>query len=328
MKAVLCKDFAGPDGLVVEDVEPPRPADDEVLLTVHSASVNFMDNLLVSGLYQIKPDLPFVAGTDAAGEVVAVGNQVTRVKPGDRVAAFNWTGGTGAFAEEMVAKEWRVVPLPEEVDYSIGSAILHAYSTALYALRERGQLARGETLVVHGAAGGVGLAAVDVGRHLGARIIGTVGSDAKKGIVREYGAEEVINYATESIRDRVRELTGGKGADVIYDPVGGDAFDQSIRCIAWNGRILVVGFASGRIPQLPVNLALLKSCSVVGVFTGAWVDKFPEEHQTLSRQIMEWVAQGHLKPCVSRVMPLEQARQAMNAIAERTAIGRIVLKVR
>ena len=328
MKAVLCKDFAGPNGLAVEEVEPPRPADDEVLLTVHSASVNFMDNLIVSGLYQMKPDLPFVVGTDAAGEVVAVGKRVKGVKPGDRVAAFNWTVGTGAFAEEMVAKERRVVPLPEEVDYPVGSAILHAYSTALYSLRERGRLERGETLVVHGAAGGVGLAAVDVGRHLGARVIGTVGSEEKKAIVREYGAEEVINYTTESIRDRVRELTGGKGADVIYDPVGGDVFDQSIRCIAWNGRILVVGFASGRIPQLPLNLPLLKSCSVVGVITGAWSDKFPEAYQTLARQIMEWVAQGHLKPFVSRVMPLEEARQAMTAITERTAIGRIVLKVR
>jgi NADPH2:quinone reductase len=325
MRAVLCKSFTGPGDLAIEEVAPPAPAADEVRLEVHAASVTFMDNLIVSGLYQMKPPLPFVAGTDAAGEVVEVGSEVEHLEPGDRVAAFHWTGG---FAEQMVAKGWRAARLPDGVDYVVGSAVLHTYVTSLYSLRIRGRLIAGETLVVHGAAGGVGLAAVDVGRHMGARIIATVGSGAKAELVRSYGAEHVIDYTDESIRDRVREITGGKGADVIFDLVGGDAFDQSIRCIAWDGRILVVGFTSGRIPELPLNLPLLKNCSIVGVFTGAWADRYPQANLALSEEILALVAEGKLKPHISQVLPLEKVGEALDAIAQRTATGRIVLKVR
>ncbi len=324
MKAVLCTDFTGPAGLAVGEVDPPSPGPGEVRIRVRATTVTYMDTLIVSGLYQMKPPLPFVAGTDAAGEVIEVGDGVSRFQPGDRVAAFHWTG---AFAEEMVATEHRTVNLPDSVDFNTGSSILHNYVTGLYALRERAAMRPGETLVVHGASGGVGLAAVDLGRHMGARVIGSVGSTAKADLVREYGAEAVIDYSTESVRDRVRELTGGVGADVIFDTVGGDVFDQSLRCIAWGGRLLVVGFTSGRIPKAPANLPLLKNCSIVGVFSGAWADRFPEEHRRIADTVMEWVAAGHLKPLVSRVMRFEDAAAAMRAIADRAVTGRIVLEV-
>ncbi len=324
MKAVLCRGFTGAEDLKIGDVSAPKPADDEVLIIVHAASVTFMDNLIVSGLYQMKPELPFVPGTDAAGEVAEVGKNVTRLKPGDRVAAFHWTG---AFGEQMVAKEWRTVRLPDEIDYELGSTILHCYVTGLYSLQERAALLPNENLVVHGASGGVGLAAVDLGRHMGAKVIGTVGSDEKGALVRQYGAENVINYNSENVRDRIRELTDGQGADVVFDTVGGDVFDQSIRAIAWNGRILVVGFTSGEVPKLPLNLVLLKNCSVVGVFTGAWADRFPEDNVRISETVLEWVVQGDIKPHLFSTMPLAQAGEAMRRLANREVTGRIALKV-
>lgn len=325
MKAMLCTEFIGPDGLAVGEVDPPKAGRGRVRIAVHAATVTYMDTLIVSGLYQMKPPLPFVAGTDAAGEVIEIGEGVTHFKPGDRVATFSWTG---AFAEEMVADEHRTVRLPDGVDYHVGTTILHNYITGLYGLQKRAALQSGETLVVHGAAGGVGLAAVDLGHHMGARVIGSVGSMVKADLVRQYGAEAVIDYSKESVKDRVRELTDGRGADVVFDTVGGDVFDQSLRCINWGGRLLVIGFTSGRIPQAPTNLPLLKNCSIVGVFTGAWGDRFPEEHRAVADTIMGWVAKGHLKPLVSRVMPLEEVGAAMRAIANREATGRIVLNVR
>ena len=324
MKAVLCHEFTGPAALSVGEAPPPPLGEDEVRISVKCASVSFMDTLLVSGLYQMKPPLPFVPGTDAAGEVVEIGAKVTRFKPGDRVAAFGWTG---AFAEQMVVKDLRAIMLPDALDYERGAAIMHCYVTALYSLRERGALAKGETLLVHGAAGGVGLAAVDLGRHLGARVIATVGADEKAAVVKQYGAEEVINYTAGDFRERVRELTGGRGADVIYDPVGGDVFDQSVRCIAWNGRLLVIGFASGRIPELPANRVLLNNFSVVGVMTGVWADRFPQENVRVSDEVMALAASGAINPLVTQTLPMEKAGDAMQAIVARGVTGRIVLKI-
>lgn len=325
MKAILCTAFTGHQDLQVGEVDPPPLGADEVRIAVHAATVTFMDNLLVSGQYQMKPELPFVVGTDAAGEVLEVGGDVTRVKPGDRVAAACWFG---ALAEEMVTKDYKAIHLPKGVDYELGTIILHNYITGLYSLRDRCQMASGETLVVHGAAGAVGLAAVDLGRHMGARVIGTVGSDEKAQFLLDYGADAAINYNTESIRDRVKELTDGRGADVFYDTVGGDAFDQSVRCIAWGGRILIVGFTSGRIPELAMNLPLLKNFSVVGVFAGAWMERSPEGYIRMADTIMEWVTAGHLKPHIHAEMPLEDAAKAMGMLERREVIGRIVLKVR
>lgn len=325
MRAIVCEQFSGRHGLQESELAAPTPNPDEVLVDVYAASVTFMDCLICRGLYQMKPSLPFVPGTDAAGVVTDIGSDVTRFKPGDRVACFHWTG---AFAETMVAKEHRTVALPENVNFSTGCAILHNYTTAMYALRDRARLQRGESLLVHGAAGGVGLATVDLGRHLGAEVIATVGNDEKIALVQRYGATHVINTAAESIKDRVKELTRAKGADVIFDVVGGECFEQSLRCINWGGRILVVGFASGQIPNLPLNQPLLKNCSIVGVFTGLWADRFPDENQRIANTIMQLVSSGKLHPYVSSVRPLKQVGRAMQSIINRTAVGREVLAVR
>ncbi len=325
MKAVICPAFDGPAGLKIAEIDAPRPGHDEIRIAVHRASVNYLDLLITRGLYQVRPDLPYVVGAEGAGEVIEVGADVTDVKPGDRVAAFHLVG---AFAGEMTAQHRRVVPLPDAVGYDVGCATLHNYATSGYALRYRGQLQAGETLVVHGATGGVGLAALDLGRLWGARVIACVGSDVKAALARDYGVEHVINYSVDSVRDRVLQLTEGRGADVIYDPVGGDVFDQSMRCIASNGRLLVVGFAGGQIPTLPVNRALLKNAAVVGVNTGLWPDQDPGAFQSFARDLFAWVASGDIRPNIARVLPLEQVQDAFAAVDGRSAQGRYVLKVR
>lgn len=324
MKAIICKDFGGPWSLVIEEVAAPAPGDDEVLIAVRRASINYIDLLISRGLYQIRPRAPYVVGAEAAGEIISVGANVAGFKPGDRVATFELTG---AFGEQMTAKPWRTIALPDGVSDDAGAATLHNYITAAYALKIRGQLKSGETLVVHGATGGVGLAAVDLGRLMGARVIAGVGSDQKAALALEYGAVDVINYSTESIRDRIGEFTDGRGADVIFDPIGGDVFDQSQRNLAWEGRILVIGFASGRIAEVGTNRPLLSSSSVVGVNTGLWPDQNPAGFRALADEIMAHVAAGDLKPNISQVLPMEDFLQGMNAIDDRSAQGRVVLRI-
>ncbi|MFH1349642.1 MAG: NADPH:quinone oxidoreductase family protein [Pseudomonadota bacterium] len=325
MRAVLCKGFNGPDALVIEEVTRPGIGEDDVRIAVHAASVNFHDLLMVKGLYQKKLPLPFIAGSEAAGEVIEVGANVTRLHQGDRVALCDYSG---AFAGEMAGKELTAVRLPDGVDYLRAAALRTTYGTAYYALVRRAHIKPEEVLLVHGAAGGLGLAAVDLGRHLGARVIGCVGSDEKMAIVREYGAEYVINTSTDSVRENVLELTGGNGADVILDMVGGDLFDQSLRCINWDGRLLVLGFTSGRIPSIPVNLVLLKSCFIIGVFYFAWMERKPEESRRDLEMLLGWVAEGKIRPHISMTFPLEQAADAMNLIAARKVMGKVVLRVR
>ncbi len=324
MKAVVCTKFDGPAGLSVQSVEAPEPARDEVLIAVDSASVNFIDLLISRGLYQIRPDLPYVVGAEGAGEVIAVGADVENVGPGERVAAFHLFG---AFAEQFAVKHWRTVALPDSVAYGSGAAILHNYITAAYALMVRGQIKPGETLVVHGATGGVGLAAVELGKLWGATVIAGVGSDAKSALAREYGAAEIINYGQEDIRERIGDLTKGRGADLIYDPIGGDIFDQSVRALAWEGRILVIGFAAGRIAQVGANRPLLKSASIVGVNTGAWPEQNPQAFQALAAEVMDLAGAGKVNPKISRTLPLEDFRIAMDAIDDRTAQGRMILQI-
>ena len=324
MKAIICKDFGGPESLVIEEIEAPSPAADEVLIAVRRASINYIDLLISRGLYQIRPEAPYVVGAEAAGEIISIGADVEDFKPGDRVATFELAG---AWGEQMTAKHWRTVALPDDVTDKAGAAILHNYITAAYALKTRGQLASGETLVVHGATGGVGLAAVDLGRLMGARVIAGVGSDAKADLAREYGAVDVINYSSESIRDRIRELTDGRGADVIFDPIGGDVFDQSVRNLAWEGRILVIGFASGRIAEVGTNRPLISSASVVGVNTGLWPNQNPTGFRALADEIMAHVAAGDLTPKISQVLPMEDFLQGMNAIDDRSAQGRVILRI-
>ncbi len=325
MKAVRCNEWGGPDDLVIEDVAPPAPGPGEVRIAVHAAGANFADTLYIAGKYQVRPPRPFTPGGEAAGEVIEVGEGVNRVRPGDRVAACRpW----GAFAEEMVAPEDTVFPLPDGVDYVTAAAVPVVYGTDIHALADRARLAEGETLLVHGAAGGIGLAAVDLGRRMGARVIGTVGSDDKADVVREYGAAHVINYRGESIRERVKALTDGRGADVILDPVGGDAFDQSMRCINWGGRLLVVGFASGRIPELAVNRALLKGCAVIGVNWPEYVRRNPRRFQDQMAAVLGWCASGELRPRIDRTLPLEGTAEALKALMARGVSGKIVITPR
>ena len=325
MRAVLCTAFEGIKSLSIGETAAPRPKPDEVLIDVHAASVSYMDYLMISGGYQMRPPLPYVPGTDAAGVVVAIGSKVDRFRPGDRVTCGGWYGG---FAEQMTAKAGRTSRLPDNVDFGVGSTLLHIYLTAYYSLVHRGRVEPGETVLVTGASGGVGLACVELARLLGARVIAAVGSDAKASIVRDYGADEVINYSSEDVRDRVKALTAGEGIDVCVDNVGGALFGTLARLMRWNGRLLPVGFAGGEVPSLPMNLPLLKNYSIVGVFTGAWADRFPDESSRAADTVLAWVSEGKLRPRIDRVLPLERVAEAMSAIENRSVAGRIVLQAR
>lgn len=325
MKAVLCNSFTGPADLRLSEIDEPKPAGDEILIDVHAASVSFMDQLLVSGLYQLRPSTPFVPGTEASGVVVAIGDDVTTFAPGDRVACSSWTGG---YAERMTAKESKSVRLPDGVTFETAATFLHNYGTAYYALVERARAQRGETVLVTGAAGGVGLAAVDLGRHLGLRVIAGVGSDDKAALARSYGASDVINYRSENLRDRIKSTTSGDGIDIGFDNIGGAIFEQMARLMAWRGRLMPIGFTSGEIPSIAMNLPLLKNYSILGVFVGAWAEKFPEEAAGMNDTLVRLLAEGQIRPHIDRVLPLDDVGQAMSAVTNRTVQGRIVLKIR
>jgi NADPH2:quinone reductase len=284
-----------------------------------------MDYLLVSGRYQMRPPTPFVPGTEGAGVVVAVGAKVTRFSPGDRVACGSWTGG---YAERMVAKELKCTRLPAGVPFETGAAVWHSYGTAYYALVDRAQAQPSEVLFVTGAAGGLGLAAVDLANQLGLRVIAGVGSDGKAAVVRSYGAFEVVNYSKEDLRERIKSLTDGEGVDICFENVGGTIFEQMARLMKWGGRLMPIGFTGGHIPSVPMNLPLLKNYSIVGVFAGAWGDKFPEQAARMNDAIARLLGEGRIHPHVDRVIPLDDVQDAMRAVADRAVQGRIVLKVR
>ena len=323
MKAVVCRVLEGPDALVIEERPSPVPGPGQVLVRVRAASVNFPDYLMTKGLYQLKPELPFTPGMEAAGDILALGPDVTGWTVGDRVVA---TMRFGAFAEEVLASAEGLMAIPPGFDYATGCAFPAAYSTAWVALRRRDYVKPGETLLVHGAAGGVGLAAVELGKLFGARVIATIGDDAKAEVVRRYGADVVINYRN-GFREAVLEATGGRGADVIYDPVGGDVFDESTRCIAWGGRILIIGFAGGRIADLKTNMALIKGFSVVGVRAGEFARRDPPAGRENMEALLRLCAEGHINPHVSHRLPLEKAADAMKVLANRQVIGKCVLEL-
>ncbi len=323
MKAMLCTELGPPESLVLTDVPDPELTPDGVRIRVRAAGVNFPDTLIIKGEYQFKPPLPFSPGAEVAGEVLEVGANVTGFQPGDRVLAGMIFGG---YAEQVVVHHGAVHKVPDTMDDVTAAALMLTYGTSAHALIQRGELKAGETLLVHGASGGVGLSAVEIGVAMGARVIGTGGDDEKLKTVLERGAESVVNY-TDGFKDQVKELTGGKGADVIYDPVGGDVFDQSLRCIAWNGRLLVIGFAGGRIPQAPANLLLLKSASVVGVFYGQFTVVEPANAKANVAQLFAWFDEGKIRPHVSHTMPLAEAAGALNALLERKVVGKAVLTV-
>lgn len=325
MKALLCKAFGPADTLVLEDIASPQIKSNEILLDVHAAGVNFPDTLIIEGKYQFKPPFPFSPGGEAAGVVAAVGEKVTHLKVGARVMALT---GWGSFAEQVAVPGYNVLPMPPAMDFNTAAAFSMIYGTSMHALTQRANLQPGETLLVLGASGGVGLAAVEIGKAMGARVIAAASSAEKLEVAKNAGADELINYSEANLKDEIKRLTQGNGVDVIYDPVGGDLFDQAIRCIAWNGRLLVVGFASGRIPELPVNLALLKGAAVIGVFWGSFAQRQPQDNAANFQQLFSWYADGKLKPLVSKVYPLEEAGLAIDSLGERRAVGKVVVSVR
>ena len=324
MRAVLCRQYGPPESLVVEDIASPKAGPGEAVISVKAASVNVPDVLIIQNKYQFKPPLPFSPGSELAGVVKEVGSGVSAFKPGDRVIAFTTYG---AFAEEVKTEAVRLLPLPEGMSFESGAAFILTYGTTDHALRDRAALRAGETLLVLGAAGGVGLAAIDIGKALGARVIACASSEDKLEVCRQHGADATINYDAEDLRERIKALTGGNGVDVVYDAVGGKYSEPAFRSIAWRGRLLVVGFAAGEIPKLPLNLALLKGASIVGVFWGDFARREPQRFAESARQLARWYAEGKLKPHVSQTFPLEKAAEALRLMAERKVKGKVVLVV-
>jgi NADPH2:quinone reductase len=324
MKAVLCKAYGPPESLIVEELPSPIAGPGEVVVSVKTASVNFPDVLIIQNKYQMKPPLPFSPGSELAGVVKSVGDGVTRWKPGDPVMAIT---GYGAFAEEVKVDVDRLLPVPAGMDFASAAAFGLTYATSEHALCDRGELKAGETLLVLGASGGVGIAAIEIGKILGARVIACASTDDKLAVCREHGADDTINYATEDLRERIKAITGGKGADVVYDPVGGTYTELALRSIAWRGRLLVVGFAAGEIPKIPLNLTLLKGCAIVGVFWGEFTRREPQRFLAAMDKLGRWFAEGRLKPHVSATFPLERVADALAMMAARNVKGKVVLTV-
>lgn len=325
MRAIQCHAWGPPESLVLADVPEPTAGAGEVLVEVHACAVNFPDVLTIQNLYQRKPALPFTPGSEVAGVVTAVGSGVTSLHVGDRVFAALADGGLA----DMTAVPASVcVPIPADIDMVHACGFMYGHGTSQHALRDRAELEPGEFLVVLGAAGGVGLAAVELGAVMGARVIAVASSEEKLALCRKHGAEMTINYANEDLKTRIRDLTGGHGADVVYDAVGGDYAEPALRSMAVNGRFLVIGFAAGTIPRIPLNLVLLKECQIVGVFWGSFVAREPARHQRNVEELMAWWTAGKLQPHVSAVFPLERAPEALRMLADRKALGRVVVKVK
>ena len=322
MRAVLCKELGPPETLVVEDVPSPDVGPDDVLIRVASCGVNFPDTLIIQGKYQSKPDLPFSPGGEVAGEIIEIGGSVSDVKVGDRVIAMC---GHGGFAEEMSIGADRVFAIPAAMDFVTASGFILTYGTSYHALKQRAKLQPGETLLVLGAAGGVGLAAVELGRAMGAKVIACASTEEKLALAKEHGADEVINYTERDLKGAVKELTGGSGVDIVYDPVGGDVAEPALRTTRWDGRYLVIGFAGGYIPKLPANLVLLKGSAIVGVFWGDFTRKQPEGSQQNNRELLQMYLDGKLRPHVSAQFPLEKAAEALNMLQGRQAKGKVVV---
>lgn len=322
MRAVLCKELGPPEKLVVEEVPSLKPGKGQVVVSVKAAGVNFPDILIIQGKYQFKPEPPFSPGGEVAGVVKELGEGVSGVKRGDRVIASSTYGG---FAEEMTIDAERLVAIPDGMDYVPASAFILTYGTSYHALKDRAQLKHGETLLVLGASGGVGLAAVQLGKVMGARVIAAASSDAKLAVCKDNGADELINYGSEDLRARVKAITAGRGVDVVYDPVGGPYSEPALRDMAWNGRFLVVGFAAGDIPKVPLNLPLLKGCSIVGVFWGAFTRTEAQRNRRNNEELMQLYLAGKVKPHIHATYPLERAAEALNEVLYKRVSGKVVL---
>jgi NADPH2:quinone reductase len=323
MKAVVCKAWGLPETLVIEDLPEATPGAGEVTIDIMSAGVNFPDVLIIQNKYQFKPALPFTPGNELAGVVRAVGDGVQGFAAGDRVFAFV---PQGAFAQQIVVPAASVMKIPQTMDFDTAAALTLTYGTSHHAVVDRAQLQSGETMLVLGAAGGVGLAAIEIGKALGARVIAAASTDEKLAVCREHGADDTINYTTEDLREGIKRTTGGKGPDVIYDPVGGSYTEPAFRSIAWRGRYLVIGFANGEIPKLPLNLPLLKGASLVGVFWGDFARREPEANAAGMQELMRWHAEGKVRPHISATYTLAQTSQALIDMASRKVTGKIVIR--
>lgn len=322
MKAIVCETLGPPEKLVLKDVELGSPGDKEVKIKVNACSVNFPDTLIIQGLYQFKPDTPFSPGSDISGVVLEVGAKVKNHKIGDAVFGIIPHGG---FAEEVIAPANVIFPKPPMMDDATASCFMMAYGTSYHALKDRARLKEGETLLVLGASGGVGLAAIQLGKLMGAKVIAAASTAEKLAVCQEHGADEVINYVEEDLKSRTKELTGGKGADVVYDPVGGDYTEAALRATAWEGRFLIVGFPAG-IAKIPMNLPLLKGCQIVGVFWGSFVAREPAKNMANTMEIIQWFAAGKLKPHIDHVYALADAPQALQDMMDRKVRGKIVVQ--
>lgn len=323
MKAIVCHALGAPDDLTLEDIPEPEPGAGEVLIGVRAAALNFFDTLIIRGKYQHKPQLPFSPGGEVAGEVERLGPGVTALEIGQRVMAHvRWNG----CREKTVAKADAVVPVPPEVSDEAAACITITYGTAMHGLKDRGRIAPGETVAVLGASGGAGLAAVEIARALGARVIAVASSPEKLAVCEAHGAHDLIDYSAGDLRDQLKAATGGGGVDIVYDCVGGNQTERALRALAWDGRLLVIGFASGGIPQIPLNLPLLKGCSIVGVMFGRFAELFPGQQRENMRQVLDWCADGTLKPHVQEVVPLNKTIRALKIIEAREAVGKIVVR--
>ncbi len=322
MRAVICRQFGPPEQLVVEEVDDPRPAAGELLVTVAASAVTFPDTLMLEDKYQFKPTPPYIPGGEVTGVVAELGDDVEGWAVGDRVVGG--LGTVGGYAELAAVPARSARRVPDSVDLDVVAGLNYAYGTGLYGLQHRGELRAGETLLVLGAAGAVGLAAVELGRLLGARVIAAASSAEKLDLCRQRGADETIDYSTEDLKNRAKELTDGQGVDVVYDCVGGERAEQALRAIVWEGRFLVIGFAAG-IPSIPLNLALLKSCQIIGVFYGAMTARDPALNATIGDELIGLVASGDLRPHVSARYPLERAGEALRLLIDREALGKVVV---
>ena len=324
MKALVCEAYGPVENLVYRDLPDPVPGAGEILVVVRAIGVNFPDGLLVEGKYQARPACPFAPGSEVSGDVIALGAGVNDFQVGDRVLSL--TTRFGAYAEKIALPAAAASKLPPFMNYDQGAALLGATGTAHHALRQRGRLQAGETLVVLGAAGGTGCAAVQIGKAIGARVIAVCSSDEKIAFAKAQGADAGINYSREDLNQAIKRLTDGRGADVVYDAVGGDAFDACSRAMAWDGRLLIVGFASGRIPTLPVNLTLVKGYSVIGVFWGAFTEKEPAAHAANMRELFGWIETGQVKPVIDAVFPLQDGIAAIKKVTGRNVMGKVIVK--
>lgn len=323
MKAILCKQPGGPDDLTLETIPDPQAGPGQAIVKVAAAGLNFFDTLIIAGKYQVKPPFPFSPAAEFSGLVESIGPGVSNVKVGDRVLGYQ---GYGCARERIAVKAEKLVSVPDNLDFDRAAGLSITYGTTIHALKDRGKLQAGETLAVLGAAGGTGLAAIEIGKLMGARVIACASSDEKCAFAKQHGADDTINYATTDLKEALKSVTGGRGVDVIYDPVGGDYAESALRAIAWKGRFLVVGFAAGTIPKLPLNLALLKGCDIVGVYWGAFTDKEPAAQAANMAQIVAWCADGKLSSHVHAVYPLAETAQALKDIAARKIMGKAILR--